>query len=306
MRILLLNPNLIKRRNWGHQLYKNEIGRQSDVLYYGEGYPNFDPKLTVKEIIDKKCKYKPDAILTYCWKYSQNFKGLEEINDIPKIHIALDYTEKTHYEKQNESLKRDKYNLIFAFSVKAKNLLIKNKHSENIEFLPFSVDTNIYKKNKNIKKESLVLTAFSDMLHIYPNRKKIKLVLKKIGVKQVTNVLHNRLIHFINKCKITATSNNLYSSLSMRYTETLACGGFLLADRPLDLDICGFKDKKHLIIYENLDDFKDKIQYYLKPKHDKERINIENMGMKFVRNNHSCKTRVAQMLNFINKDLNIK
>jgi hypothetical protein len=26
MRILLLNPNLITRQNWGHQLFKNEIG----------------------------------------------------------------------------------------------------------------------------------------------------------------------------------------------------------------------------------------------------------------------------------------
>ena len=116
-------------------------------------------------------------------------------------------------------------------------------------------------------------------------------------------VIHKRLINCINKCKITITSNNIYKSLSMRYTETLACGGFLLADRPTDLDLVGLKNGKHLVIYDDINDLKDKIRFYL--DNDKERQKIEQQGMEFVRKNHSCKKRVSQMLNHINEDLKI-
>jgi basic membrane lipoprotein Med (substrate-binding protein (PBP1-ABC) superfamily) len=63
--------------------------------------------------------------MTYCWKYSQNFHGLEEIDNIPKVHISLDYTERTNYENQNRSFKKDKYDLIFGISNKSCKLIKK-------------------------------------------------------------------------------------------------------------------------------------------------------------------------------------
>jgi len=85
----------------------------------------------------------------------------------------------------------------------------------------------------------------------------------------------------------------------MRYTETLACGGFLLADRPRDLDRLGYVDGKHLIIYDGLDDFKDKVMYYLKPENEKERGRIAKAGRKLVVKNHSNRIRVKEMTNII-------
>ncbi len=303
MKILLLNPNQIHRYNWGHQLYKNEVGKQHRVVYYGKGWPHFNPKLNVKQIVHNFC---PDAdlIMTYCWKYSKNFKGLDQITNIPKVHFALDYTENNFYQEQNTAYKQTKYDIIFAFSQRACKLLKKNNASENIVYHPFSVDTNIYREYQNIAKRNNILAAYTTKPTLYPNRIKIIKMLKKNFIVISNRVVQKKLVEWINRAKITITSNNIYNSLSMRYTETLACGGFLLADRPDDLDLIGLEDGKHLVLYKDLKDLRGKCKYYM--KNDKVRNRIRIAGMNHVRKNHSCKVRVKQMTNAINERLGIK
>ena len=89
----------------------------------------------------------------------------------------------------------------------------------------------------------------------------------------------------------------------MRYTESLACGGFLLADKPEDLELVGLEDGKHLVIYKNLKDLVIKAKYYLNPKHEKERAKIARQGMEFVREHHSCEKRVKEMTQMIKREL---
>lgn len=303
MKILLLSPNQIKRYNWGHQLFRNEIGRQHEVIYYGAGFPNFDKNAKVRRIIKQNCNGNPDLIMTYGWRYSKDFLGLGKIRDIPKVHITVDYGRPSGIPKQNKFFARNRYDLVFGITQNAIRLLKENNVCDKIEILPFSADTNIY-KNLGVKKERRVLAAFSDRKDIYPNRKRVRKVIRKCKVPMIAKkVVHNNLIRWINRCKITVTSNNIFKSLSMRYTETLACGGFLLADRPEDLDFVGLKDGEHLVIYEDMDDFRDKLLYYL--SHDKERTKIEKAGMDFVRKNHSCEVRVKQMTKIIKRELGI-
>jgi spore maturation protein CgeB len=87
----------------------------------------------------------------------------------------------------------------------------------------------------------------------------------------------------------------------MRYTEVLACGGFLLADKPEDLEKLGYVDGKHLVIYKDLKDLENKIYYYL--KHEKEREKIAKEGMKFVLQNHTTDIRVKEFTDIVNKEL---
>ena len=307
MKILILSPNQINRYNWGHALFRKEIGCQHNTLYYGEGYPKYNPKLSVPEIIKKFYKKdKPDVILTYGWRYSVPFKGLGDITDIGKVHINVDYVREPGITKQNKFFKQNKYDLVFAITQRALDLHIKNKVCNIVKLLPFSVDTKIY-KYLYLPKENRVFASFTDRVDIYPNRRKARNALKKAGIK-VTNkrIIHRRLINNINRCKITLTSNNKFGSLSMRYTETLGCGGFLLADKPEDLELLGYEDGKHLVIYKNINDLVDKAKYYLNPKNENERCKIAKQGMKFVRRYHSCEQRVKDFAKIINEELGIK
>jgi len=174
-----------------------------------------------------------------------------------------------------------------------------------VRIIPFSVDTNVYKP-LNIPRIDMILAAFNSRRDVYPERAKLQRVLRNMKLKVITRkTIHKQLIQSINKCKITVTSNNIFKSLSMRYTETMACGGFLMADRPADMDLVGFEEGKHLIIYNDIKDFKGKVKYYMDPKNDSERERISKAGMDHVRKNHSCEVRVKQMTDIIHKELGI-
>lgn len=304
MKILLLSPNKIKKRNWGHQLFKNEIGKQYDTTYYGQYYKGYNPNYTVQDIISKYCKSKPDAIITYCTSDKQ-FIGLDKVKNIIKVHFILDYVDGM-IKTQNKRIIENKYDIVFAFTQLAMNRL----RSSNImdddmsKVLPFSVDTNVY-RNMKLKKYHDVMAVFTVNPKYYPNRSRVISLVKNMNVKSITNyIIHNKMIETINRSKINITSNNRFKSLSLRYTETLACGGFLLADRPDDLDILELIDGEHLVIYNDLKDLKDKILYYL--SHNKERKKIAKQGEDFVRENHSCEVRVKEMIEFITKKTGIK
>jgi spore maturation protein CgeB len=309
MKILLLNPNYINRHNWGHQLFKNEIGIQHDVTYYGSGYEGFDEKLNVPQIIDKLNK--PfDIILTYESKYSKDFKKLNKINSIPKVLIQIDYAlgienyqgfAKT--ETINNLIKRNSPDLIFTTSTSNVSALKTNLGIEKVFFLPFSVDTNIY-KNLGLKRNIDVMAVYNTNNYVYPNRKKIQNMIKSMKIKSFINkVIHREYVRKLNESKIFIINNNINKRLSMKYTEAMACGTFVLADEPEDLNIQGFKNKEHLILYNDLKDLKSKIKYYL--NNDEERKRISNNGMNFVRDNHSCSKRVKEFTEIIKRELNI-
>lgn len=303
MKILLLSPNQISRYNWGHQLFRNEIGRQTDVFYWGNGYPDFNKDLTVSQVITKFCPWVPDVILTYGWRYSVGFEGLDNIKKIKKVHITVDYGRPVGIPRQNKFFKKNNYDLVFAITQNAHRLLTKNKVCDIIEILPFSVDINIYKNfyKKGYCKQ--ILASFTTRKDIYPNRLIIQNVAKTMAPVVTKRIIHQKLVQAINRSQIILTSNNIFKSLSMRYTETLACGGFLMADKPEDLNMLGLKDGKHLVIYKNIGDFREKLEYYLDSKNIPERDKIAQQGMEFVRKNHSCRKRVEEMLMIIKEKL---
>ena len=245
----------------------------------------------------------PDLIMTYGWRYSKDFKGLGAIN-VPKVHIVVDYARPHGLPKQDKFHRQNKYDILFVISQNAHRLITKNTPEIPAYIIPFSVDTNIYKPMKVVKQD-MVLAAFNSRVDVYPNRNKIRRALNELGVKSVKKkIIHHSLITAINRCKISVTSNNLFASLSMRYTETLACGGFLLADRPEDLELVGLEDGKHLVIYNETKDFKKKVRFYM--QNDTAREAICRQGMNFVRKNHSCEVRVKQVIDFIKLRTGIK
>ncbi len=303
MYILLLSPNQIKKYNWGHQLFRNEIGRQHDVVYYGGKYPDYNPKLKAKDIIKKHCKRKPDIIMTYGWRYTLPFEGIDEIDDVLKVHIAVDYVKDP--KKYNKLLrKHGGYDIVFGITRRATKAMEKHNTCEKIHLLPFSVDTNIYRKLKSSKIYD-VFASYNIRGDVYPGRKKIQRIVKNMGLKVVTKkIIHMGLIRTINSSKIAITHNNIHKSLSLKYTETLACGTLFLANMPEDLEVLRLEDGKHLIIYNDFNDFEDKVKYYLKNAEEREKI--AKQGMKFVRKNHSCEVRVQEFTKIIEEEFDIK
>jgi len=309
MKILLLNPNHSSKYNQGHYLFKNEFGKHHEVTYYGKGYPNYDSSLTVPRILEN-LNINFDLILTYEAKYSRFFEGLGKIKNIPKAHIQIDYALNfkkyrgfADMNKINKLITANKPDIIFATAGSNVERLKKSLGTEKVFFLPFSVDTAIY-KDLNMNRTIDAMAVFNTRQYVYPNREKVQRVLKSMDINSFTSrVIKDKYVKKLNQSKMFVISNNINNRLSMKYTEAMACGTFVLADEPEDMSLQGFINGKHLVLYENLKDMKDKIRYYL--KHDAQRKEIALEGMKFVRKNHSCEKRVKQFTDIVKRELGI-
>jgi len=303
MRILLLSPNQIHRYNWGHQLFRNEIGNHHDVVYYGNGYSNYETT-NVPEIIESYEQF--DLILTYGLRYSLPFEKLADVK-IKKAHIVIDLFPPHSsgykggmYDRYKPFLHRNKYNIIFY------RQKVQEKYLKEIEcvvpssWLPFSVDTAVYKK-KNVKKIYDVIMSATMRSDIYPNRIKVKQTMKHMCLKIAPKVNRYAYIEAINQSKVAVISVNVFDSPNMKFTEFTSCGTFVLSDKPADFNALGFKDGEHLVLYKDLNDLKDKVMYYL--KHEDEREEIAKNGMNFVRKNHNNIIRAKQFTKTIEEVL---
>jgi len=304
----MLSPNQINRYNWTHQLFRNEFSKHHDVVYYGDGFPNYIPEKPISELI-KEYDNKFDLIITYGLKYTLPFKGLGEITDIPKAHIAVDYFPKATsgtYEWNHKLFNRDKYDIYFGVYGHVVKNLVKNGVCKKAHLNLFSVDTEIYKKINCAKKIDVFCGAFSRSKETYPMREEIIHYIKRMD-KNINvyskKIVHQEYVKKINESKICITSNNIFNSPSIKYFEFLSCGSFMLANEPEDLFENGFIKDKHLVIYNDLKDLDSKIRFFL--KNDSIRENIARQGMELVRKYHNNSIRVTQFINTVKKELDI-
>jgi len=205
MRILLLNPNQSNRFNWGHHLFKTEIGRQHEVTYYGQGYPGFSKELSIPKYIKKrKKKGKPDfdLIMTYESKWVREFQGVEDV-DIPKAHIVIDYAKPRKdfkgfsvWPNVDKHLLKIKPDIIFARTIRDVEDLKRNLNFKKVFFLPFSVDTRIY-RDMHLTRNIDAMASFTIRKHIYPLRHKIQALINGMPIHSFTNRVTNQ--HYINK-----------------------------------------------------------------------------------------------------------
>jgi len=85
---------------------------------------------------------------------------------------------------------------------------------------------------------------------------------------------------------------------SPKLYEAMACGCFVLCDRQKDA-LSLFKDKHHLVFFENEVDLREKINYYL--IHDKERKDIALAGQQEVLSRHTYQDRLKLMIEILFK-----
>ena len=305
MKILLLGWNRRKMINWNYELFREELARQQDVIFWGSGYKGYESELNVSEALKRNPGV--DLILVHIEHRDHKLtQGLEDVKNVLKAHICGDYYEykqsviqsyNTHFQKIN-------YDIIFARDNLERDSLkkynIEGKHYTQLLY----ADTNKYKK-LNIEKTIDVMATLRSHISAHPGRKELG---RRIAMMDVTSFLEiawfNEYIKKINQSKIFVTSNIKYGFLTAKYFEVLACGTFFLATKPNknDLKESGFKDGEHLVFFrDDFSDLEDKINYFL--KHEKEREEIALNGMNFTRQKHSTKARVQEFIQTIQETL---
>ena len=307
MRIFFLSPNQIDRYNWGWQLFRNEMAKQHEVVFYGEGYPNHNGYYVPSEVE----RTKPFALMMFgdC-KNLGEYDGIDEII-LPKVAMLGDYfdyyphRQNYYLERNNIFINRNGIDVICTTSLYELDVFNKCKKSgyfkKNVMGLlnNYSVDTNVF-KNLGLEKDIDVSAIYNHFAQwCYPSRWKIKKMIMEmsdlsvlIGDKK-SGPIHHEYVKAINRSKIFVGNCNIFGNASWKIPESLACGTFMLSDKPYDGESLGYKDGKHLVYYETIEDLKEKIYYY--SNHEGEREKIAQQGMEFVRANHSNKIRAKQL-----------
>ncbi len=162
--------------------------------------------------------------------------------------------------------------------------LIKQEKFKNIFYLPHFVNTNIY-KSLGLKADCDVMFAgrldtdyrlnmivdLVESLDVrfrwYAIERHYKDALSRVKNKETIERIYSGFIDnekdmsdAINKSKIVINMNSQgVSSLNYRTMQTIACGKLLISDNRDELDL--FDNK--IPVYENGDELKNKIMYYL-------------------------------------------
>jgi len=87
--------------------------------------------------------------------------------------------------------------------------------------------------------------------------------------------------------------------VSPKLFEAMACGCFVLTDRQKDVQTL-FKDKEHLVFFDDREDLRSKIEYYL--DHEDERKRIADAGFTEVRAKHKYEDRIKNILDVLIKN----
>lgn len=96
-----------------------------------------------------------------------------------------------------------------------------------------------------------------------------------------------------SKINLNITSKTIQTGLPLRIFDVLACGGFLITNYQEQLTEC-FDIGSDLEIYSSEDELLDKVRFYLANDTLREKIALN--GYEKVKNNHTYKIRIAQIL----------
>ncbi|MGN0364323.1 MAG: DUF3880 domain-containing protein [Suilimivivens sp.] len=109
---------------------------------------------------------------------------------------------------------------------------------------------------------------------------------------------HTQMPHIFRSSKINLniTIRSIQTGLSQRTWDIMGCQGFLLSNYQMEYPEY-FEIGKDLDCYENVKELKEKVAFYL--SHDDIRREIALHGYQTVKQKHSCRHRVAEMLRCI-------
>jgi spore maturation protein CgeB len=319
------NPNFINSivyrekalKDLGHQLIAFD---ESAYIFPGrvrQALPiiqKWDLEKLNKRLIDLVKREKPDLCIvvgghTILPSFVSKIKGM-------KVPIALWTTDvPVHFE--NILACAPFYTHLFCAGSEAMDIF-HEKGFENTTWLPFGCDADFHKpvtldskEHKEYARDVVFVGSY------YPNRAIILEAIADLNVGvwgpyweklQASSPLKNKAINIkmnydewvkiFSACKINLVIHYNDGKVpchqaSPKIFEALACGCFVLTDRQRDVENL-FKDKEHLVFFDNEQDLQKKIQYYLEQADERNRIALK--GQASAINEHTYKHRMKRLI----------
>lgn len=315
MKILVLSPNQITRWNPGHQHFRNAIGLFNDCKYYGPGYGVFERLNKLNYVPDilqyyhVQYSWVPDIIVTYGYKYTLPFEGLNHpsrYQKIPKVHFICDFTPAIKgwngtIKEYLSMMRRDNYDLYFALSYQVMDWFERNWSDKKIFFLPFGVNEDIFKKIKT-PKENNVYIGWSNHEAIYPLRRPLEKAFSEQFEKVKIRRFYNQLfVSEMNSSHIVLNTSNAFNTMNMKTFEVMACGSLLLTEWTKELNHLGFRHGIHYVSYKTVNEAISHAKLLLENKTIMNEI--ATRGYNLTLEKHTNNHRVKRMMRILNENL---
>ncbi|MBQ9301607.1 glycosyltransferase [Butyrivibrio sp.] len=115
-------------------------------------------------------------------------------------------------------------------------------------------------------------------------------IVKHNGVKTLTEM---PFVFRQSKININTTMRSIQTGIPQRVWDILSCRGFVLTNYQPEIEEY-FEIGKHIETYENEEELREKVKYYL--EHDEEREKIARLGFEEVRQKHTIIMRTISMI----------
>lgn len=246
--------------------------------------------LSVSEVI-KNLEKKPDLIIEIDGRGLYHLTGYKELG-IPVAYWAID----SHIHAKYNFQKKIAIDFSYIFVAQKEYVDDFKKNNKNSFWLPLAADPEIHKPYLTEKKFDIGFVGAKNP-KTHPERTKLLNCLEaKYNLVINSNAYGGEMAKIYSSSKI-GFNKSLRGDLNMRVFEIMSCGTMLLTDR-ISNGLNGlFEDKKHLVLYNNLRDLDEKIQYYLEKKEEREFIATE--GQKEIWQKHTYKNRMDEMIESI-------
>ncbi len=233
-------------------------------------------------------KEKPDLVFEIDGG-DRHLKGWDRI-DIPKIFYAVD----SHLVYGFHRNILNDFDYVFCAQ---KDFVAGFKEvKEEIFWLPLAAEPTIHTK---LELPKLFDIGFVGSLDTKMHPERVKLLWKfreKYSVLAVEGVYEENVSKIYSLSKI-GFNKSIRSDLNMRTFEIMSCGTLLITDK-IDNGLYDlFKDKNHLVTYNDMKEADELIQYYV--DNNEERENIAAKGQEEVWAKHTYDKRLNYILKMV-------
>jgi glycosyltransferase involved in cell wall biosynthesis len=218
--------------------------------------------------------------------------GTPVIKNVEKVPRSVLWALDTHIKLRYLLKIAPRYDYVFC--AQKRDVEVFREVNSKSYWLPYAVDPTIYKPHDV---DVIYDVAFVGNLIPGLHNERIKL-LNRLKKRYNTAIFQN--VWLDEAARIYSSSKLVFNrsvngDLNMRVFEAMACGRLLVTDVANGiLDI--FEDKRHLVLYNDLD-LEEIIEYYL--VNEEERTKIAKAGMEEVRQKHTYDVRLNEMLKHI-------
>jgi Glycosyl transferases group 1 len=312
VKLFIIAPNYRFKYNSVHEQQIDALRTRADCIVYGEGRYLWGQGWHVPSLI--KHFYGdsgPDCVfIQHARHLLKDLTGLDKIK-ILKVCRVVDYFPRNH-EKKNIFFNKQKINIcLFPTSgfIRAAKRFQKIGHLSSeliLEWLPFAVNTDVYKPRPSITKRFDAFCLFAGGSS-YPRREKVVRQLNSLRDLRIfaravygtaDKIVHENYVRLINQSRIGVTSNDKWGSVNFKHLEYAACGTLLLSDRAADMGVMGFKDNHNFIQYKDPAELPARIRGLL---HDNRQLEITRHARQLICDHWSTDHAADKIITLIEK-----